>query len=102
MKWISKLFVEKVNEFCADNVRKLNDMHRNSFNKKQEKYKKAICKEIIESAKIGARYVYTEEVGDHDWLTKEYLILLKEYFFSKGFDVAEQYDYGELSLKISW
>lgn len=102
MKWISKLFVEKVNEFCADNVRKLNDMHRNSFNKKQEKYKKAICKEIIESALHGARAVYTEDSGWEDWITEEYLLSLKEYFIAKGFEVTSIYDEVNLCLKISW
>lgn len=102
MKWISKLFVRTINNFCADSVRRLNKSYSNGFSKKQKKYKNKICKEIIDSALHGARAVYTEDSGWEDWITEEYLLSLKEYFIAKGFEVTSIYDEVNLCLKISW
>lgn len=102
MKWIANLFVGKINEFNAENVRKLNTKHIDSFTKEQNKYKNKLCKEIVDAAKIEKNEIFTDEVGDEEWLTEKYLIYLKEYFESKDFRVYECNDYGELYLKIVW
>ncbi len=102
MKWITNLFVGKINEFNAENVRKINTIHTDTFTKKQNKYKNKLCKEIVDAAIIGKNEICTDETRDEDWLTEEYLLYLKEYFESKGFTVYKLDNYGDSYLKIIW
>ena len=101
-KWIKTIILNEGNEFNADKARELSNMHIKGFNKKQEKYKNRLCRGIYVTARCGIRSIYTDEVGDEDWITVDYLLSLKEYFENKGFDVKMyEKDYPSY-LKISW
>ena len=97
-----KLFFENKNNFNVEEVRKISDVYKNGFSKKQNKYKNQLCKEIIDSARSGARSIYTDETGWEDWFTEEFLFSLMDYFTERGFEVSKTYNSGSWYLKISW
>lgn len=91
-------------EFNANNLRNI------TFKAREEKYKKMQAEYledlknlIVKTSKSGKQfYVYTEEVGDYDYLTYKYLEYLEKYFIEKQFDVEKKEGCSGDYLKISW
>lgn len=106
--WIKDLFnlgVEASDDVNIDIARANYQKHQDDLKRNQNDYIKTLCGKIKVASRDGRKYIETLGVCDEDFITREFLGEMKEYFEQRGFDVKTENHYYGIDypwLKISW
>ena len=105
IKYLWNLGIETSDDVNIDIARANYQKHQDKLKRKQNDYIKTICGKIKVAARNGSKHIDTLSVRDTDFITKEFLDEMKEYFEQRGFNAKIESNYYAMNypwLRISW